>query len=99
MANASLFSFFTEFSYKHTNLVNKRGVLARILCIRLVDLKIISTYSSVSHIGCVLIPVILRRKFSTAGGMILIIAHAVSSSAMFLISYNLYQKNFLEVCY
>ena len=70
------------------------GVLVRILCIRLVDLKIIIAYSSVSHIGCVLIPVILRRKFSTAGGMMLIIAHAVSSSAMFLISYNLYQINF-----
>lgn len=70
------------------------GVLVRVLCIRLVDLKIIIAYSSVSHMGCVLIPVIIRRNLSTMSGVLLIIAHGVRSSAIFLISYNLYQINF-----
>ena len=70
------------------------GVLVRILCIRLVDLKIVIAYSSVSHIGCVLIPVIIRRNLSLRGGVLLIIAHGIRSSAIFLMSYNLYQMNF-----
>jgi len=44
--------------------------------------------------GCVLIPVILMRRLSTLGGMILIIAHGISSSAIFLIAYYIYQINF-----
>ena len=70
------------------------GLLVRILCIRLVDLKIIIAYSSVRHIGCVLIPVIIRRNLSITRGILLILAHGVSSSAIFLMSYNMYQINF-----
>jgi len=70
------------------------GVLVRVLCIRLLDLKIIIAYSSVRHIGCVLIPVIIIRNLSVARGILLIIAHGVRSSAIFLMSYNLYQINF-----
>lgn len=70
------------------------GVLVRVLCIRLVDLKIIIAYSSVRHIGCVLIPIIISRNLSVMRGVLLIIAHGVRSSAIFLISYNLYQMNF-----
>jgi len=70
------------------------GILVRILCVRLVDLKIIIAYSSVRHIGCVLIPVIIRRNLSVLRGLILIIAHGIRSSAIFLISYNIYQINY-----
>lgn len=70
------------------------GGLVRILCLRLVDLKIIIAYSSVRHIGCVLIPLIIRRNLSVVRGTLLILAHGVSSSAIFLMSYNLYQINF-----
>lgn len=70
------------------------GVLVRLLCIRLVDLKMIIAYSSVRHIGCVLIPVMIRRNLSVIRGILLIIAHGVRSSAIFLISYNLYQINY-----
>lgn len=70
------------------------GVLVRILCLRLVDLKIIIAYSSVSHIGCVLIPIFLSNTLSSFSGILLILAHGVRSSAIFLISYYLYQINY-----
>lgn len=70
------------------------GVIVSLICLRLTDLKIIIAYSSVRHIGIVLIPIIIRSSLSALGGIILILAHGVSSSAIFLISYYLYQRNF-----
>ena len=69
-------------------------VLVRVLCLRLTDLKIIIAYSSVSHIGCVLIPILISNSLSSFGGMLLILAHGIRSSAMFLISFYLYQINY-----
>ena len=68
--------------------------LVRVLCLRLTDLKIIIAYSSVSHIGCVLIPILISNSLSSFGGMLLILAHGIRSSAMFLISFYLYQINY-----
>jgi NADH-ubiquinone oxidoreductase chain 4 len=70
------------------------GVLVRILCLRLTDLKIIIAYSSVRHMGCVLIPIFISNTISSFRGIILILAHGVRSSAIFLISYYLYQINY-----
>lgn len=69
-------------------------VVASLLCLRLTDLKIIIAYSSVRHIGCVLIPIFLSNNISSFRGILLILAHGVSSSAIFLISYYLYQINY-----
>lgn len=70
------------------------GVTVSFLCLRLTDLKIIIAYSSVAHMGCVLVPVILHSALSSSRGIFLIRAHAVSSSSIFLIAYYLYQINF-----
>lgn len=70
------------------------GVLVRLLCLRLTDLKIIIAYSSVRHMGCVLIPIFLSNTLSSFSGILLIIAHGVRSSAIFLISFYLYQINY-----
>jgi NADH-ubiquinone oxidoreductase chain 4 len=70
------------------------SVLVSILCLRLTDLKIIIAYSSVSHIGCVLIPILISNSISSFGGILLILAHGVRSSAIFLISFYLYQINY-----
>ncbi len=70
------------------------GVLVRLLCLRLTDLKIIIAYSSVSHIGCVLIPIFISNSISSFGGILLMLAHGVSSSAIFLIAFYLYQINY-----
>jgi len=70
------------------------GVLVRILCLRLTDLKIIIAYSSVRHIGCVLVPIFISNRISSFSGMLLILAHGVRSSAIFLISFYLYQRNY-----
>lgn len=70
------------------------GIAVSILCLRLTDLKIIIAYSSVRHMGCVLIPIFIRRRLSNFSGFLLIITHAVGSSAIFLISFYLYQINY-----
>lgn len=70
------------------------GVLVSLLCLRLTDLKIIIAYSSVRHIGCVLVPLFLSSPISSFSGMLLILAHGVRSSAIFLISFYLYQINY-----
>jgi NADH-ubiquinone oxidoreductase chain 4 len=70
------------------------GIFVRLLCLRLTDLKIIIAYSSVRHIGCVLIPIFLSNTLSAFRGILLIIAHGVRSSAIFLISFYLYQINY-----
>lgn len=69
-------------------------VIVRILCLRLTDLKIIIAYSSVRHMGCVLIPLLIYRRISRFRGILLILAHGISSSAIFLTSYYLYQNNY-----
>lgn len=70
------------------------GVLVSLLCLRLTDLKIIIAYSSVSHMGCVLIPIFISNFISSFRGILLILAHGISSSAIFLISFYLYQINY-----
>lgn len=70
------------------------AVLVSLICIRLRDLKIIIAYSSVRHMGLVLIALIVFNFSGSLGGLILILAHGPSSSAMFLISYYLYQFNY-----
>ena len=69
-------------------------ILVRLLCLRLTDLKIIIAYSSVGHIGCVLIPIIISNQIASFGGILLMLAHGIRSSAIFLISFYLYQINY-----
>lgn len=64
-----------------------------LLCLRLRDLKIIIAYSSVRHIGLIVISLFITRKLSVAGAVFLIIAHGMSSSAIFIIAFILYQTN------
>lgn len=70
------------------------AVVISLTCLRLRDLKIIIAYSSVRHIGLVLIALIIIQSLGNYGGLLLILAHGVSSSAMFLFSFYLYQTNF-----
>lgn len=70
------------------------AVIISVICLRLRDLKIIIAYSSVRHIGLVLIALIIVQSLGAYGGLLLILAHGVRSSAIFLFSYFIYQANF-----
>ncbi len=56
------------------------------------DLKVIMAYFPSSHIGCVLIPLLIYNSTTSFGGILLILAHGIRSSAIFLIYYYLYQR-------
>nr|YP_009565386.1 NADH dehydrogenase subunit 4 [Encyrtus infelix]QBA96088.1 NADH dehydrogenase subunit 4 [Encyrtus infelix]QBA96101.1 NADH dehydrogenase subunit 4 [Encyrtus infelix] len=53
-------------------------------CVRLYDMKIIVAYSSVVHMGMMLVGMLLMNKVSAAGGFLMMISHGLCSSGMFL---------------
>lgn len=61
-------------------------------CIRQKDLKALIAYSSVAHIGLVLIRLFTSNSIGLTGATIIIIAHGLSSSALFLLVNDLYYK-------
>lgn len=64
----------------------------RINCIRQKDLKSLIAYSSVAHIGFVLTALFTLNLTGLTGAIIIIIAHGLSSSALFLLVNDLYYK-------
>lgn len=64
----------------------------RINCIRQKDLKSLIAYSSVAHIGFVLTGLFTLNIIGLIGAIIIIIAHGLSSSALFLLVNDLYFK-------
>ena len=63
------------------------------LCLRLTDLKIIIAYSSVGHIGLIAASILLVSKIRNSGAILVILAHGIRSSAIFMIAFILYQAN------
>lgn len=64
----------------------------RINCIRQKDLKSLIAYSSVAHIGFVLCALFTFNQIGLAGAIIIIVAHGLSSSALFLLVNDIYIK-------
>ena len=65
-----------------------------VICSQLLDIKLIIAYSSVAHIGLVIFALGWARGIGAEGGLLLIIAHGISSSYIFFIA-NLFYKKFL----
>ena len=61
-----------------------------LLCIRQKDLKVLIAYSSVAHIGAVIGCLFTKTTFAVFRGMLIMVAHGVSSSIMFFIAGLLY---------
>jgi NADH:ubiquinone oxidoreductase subunit 4 (subunit M) len=70
------------------------AVIISVICVRLRDIKIIIAYSSVRHMGLVLIALVIIQPLGGYGGLLLILAHGARSSGIFLISYYIYKVNF-----
>nr|YP_010219074.1 NADH dehydrogenase subunit 4 [Phoneutria boliviensis]UBY46227.1 NADH dehydrogenase subunit 4 [Phoneutria boliviensis] len=61
-------------------------------CIRQKDLKSLIAYSSVAHMGFVLLGIFFLSKTGMMGGVLMMIAHGLSSSALFLLANDMYMK-------
>nr|YP_010406824.1 NADH dehydrogenase subunit 4 [Pardosa pusiola]URC16625.1 NADH dehydrogenase subunit 4 [Pardosa pusiola] len=61
-------------------------------CIRQKDLKSLIAYSSVAHMALVLLSMFTLNYIGLMGAMIMMIAHGLSSSALFLLTNDLYSK-------
>lgn len=68
------------------------AVSTRLNCIRQKDLKSLIAYSSVAHIALVLLRIFSINYIGLTGAIIIIIAHGLSSSALFLLTNDLYIK-------
>lgn len=64
----------------------------RLNCIRQKDLKSLIAYSSVAHIGFTLASIISINYIGIIGAIIIIFAHGLSSSALFLLVNDIYLK-------
>nr|AGN71033.1 NADH dehydrogenase subunit 4 [Arthroleptis poecilonotus] len=69
------------------------GVIATAaLCLRQTDLKSLIAMSSVSHMNMVIIAAIIQTPTSYSGAMFMMIAHGLTSSALFCLANTIYER-------
>nr|YP_009660838.1 NADH dehydrogenase subunit 4 [Pseudosuccinea columella]QCT09602.1 NADH dehydrogenase subunit 4 [Pseudosuccinea columella] len=66
--------------------------LACLMCLRQTDMKALVAYSSVAHMGLVVVGVLSNQQWGLASAIIMMFAHGVTSSAMFCMTYFTYEK-------
>ena len=62
------------------------AIATRLICIRQPDLKSLIAYSSVGHIGLILTGILSNSTWGMSGRLIIIVAHGLRSSALFIIA-------------
>ena len=67
-------------------------IITSSICIRQTDLKSLIAYSSVSHIGLVAAAILIQTPWGLTGSIILIIAHGLTSSALFCLANTNYER-------
>ena len=68
------------------------AVITRLICIRQPDIKSLIAYSSIGHIGIILAGIITYTSWGISASLIIIVAHGLCSSALFImanITYNM----------
>merc|ERR1712224_162514 len=70
------------------------SALIGFICLRQVDVKVIIAYSSVAHMGLAIAAIIYLRRVGVRGAMLLLLAHAFSSSRIFFGGNSLYLRKF-----
>lgn len=68
------------------------ALLACFICLRQTDIKALVAYSSVAHIGLVVVGFLRNSIFGIVRALIMMFAHGVTSSALFCITYFTYEK-------
>nr|ASV72597.1 NADH dehydrogenase subunit 4 [Bathynella cf. rufa JHS-2017] len=70
------------------------GILyVNLLCIMQVDMKALIAYSSISHMGMTLMGILTLLHMGMNGGLFMMMAHGICSSAMFFMINILYMRN------
>nr|WNH21383.1 NADH dehydrogenase subunit 4 [Lucania parva] len=62
------------------------------ICLRQTDLKSLIAYSSVSHMGLVAAGILIQTPWGLTGAIILMIAHGLTSSALFCLANTNYER-------
>lgn len=88
-----LFKIFNYYHHICSNLttallrLNTWGIVAvRLVCLRQVDIKSLIAYSSVIHMGLIILGIITFSLSGWLGGILIILAHGFSSSGIFAIT-------------
>nr|YP_009509406.1 NADH dehydrogenase subunit 4 [Nanorana ventripunctata]AQZ24939.1 NADH dehydrogenase subunit 4 [Nanorana ventripunctata] len=69
------------------------GILATaLLCLRQTDLKSLIAMSSVSHMNLVVVAALISTPWSFSGAMVMMIAHGLTSSALFCLANTTYER-------
>nr|WNH20564.1 NADH dehydrogenase subunit 4 [Pristiapogon kallopterus] len=67
-------------------------VMTGSICLRQTDLKSLIAYSSVGHMGLVAAAILIQTPWSFTGALILMIAHGLTSSALFCLANTNYER-------
>nr|AOY39729.1 NADH dehydrogenase subunit 4 [Scolytinae sp. BMNH 1043031] len=69
------------------------GVFISMVCLRQSDLKMLIAYSSVSHMGMAMAGMLTMSVWGFWGGLILMLAHGLSSSGLFCVANLSYERS------
>nr|BAX09224.1 NADH dehydrogenase subunit 4 [Pardachirus pavoninus] len=81
-----------ELSYPFITLAVWGIIMTGTICLRQTDLKSLIAYSSVSHMGLVAAGIMIQTPWGLTGALILMIAHGLTSSALFCLANTNYER-------
>nr|WNH23047.1 NADH dehydrogenase subunit 4 [Xyrichtys martinicensis] len=81
-----------ELSYPFIILALWGVIMTSSICLRQTDLKSLIAYSSVSHMGLVAAGILIQTPWSFTGALILMLAHGLTSSALFCLANTNYER-------
>nr|YP_002154552.1 NADH dehydrogenase subunit 4 [Aplocheilus panchax]BAG69255.1 NADH dehydrogenase subunit 4 [Aplocheilus panchax] len=81
-----------EMSYPFIILALWGIIMTSSICLRQTDLKSLIAYSSVSHMGLVAAGILIQTPWGFTGALILMIAHGLTSSALFCLANTSYER-------
>nr|YP_009974390.1 NADH dehydrogenase subunit 4 [Dario dario]QNH95247.1 NADH dehydrogenase subunit 4 [Dario dario] len=81
-----------EMSYPFIILALWGIIMTGSICLRQTDLKSLIAYSSVSHMGLVAGGILIQTPWGFSGALILMIAHGLTSSALFCLANTNYER-------
>nr|YP_009685682.1 NADH dehydrogenase subunit 4 [Nothobranchius vosseleri]QDU24395.1 NADH dehydrogenase subunit 4 [Nothobranchius vosseleri] len=67
-------------------------IMTGLICLRQTDLKSLIAYSSVSHMGLVTAGILIQTTWGFTGALVLMIAHGLTSSALFCLANTNYER-------
>nr|YP_009054566.1 NADH dehydrogenase subunit 4 [Macropodus ocellatus]AIK25528.1 NADH dehydrogenase subunit 4 [Macropodus ocellatus] len=81
-----------ELSYPFIVLALWGVIMTSSICLRQTDLKSLIAYSSVSHMGLVAGGILIQTPWGFTGALVLMIAHGLTSSALFCLANTNYER-------